>query len=39
VQIDVKFTAPLAATSREKNYQSTAIDDCTRIRVLRTLTA
>jgi hypothetical protein len=43
VQIDVKFIAPLAATAgaappartRPKYYQFTAIDDCTRLRVLR----
>jgi len=35
VQIDVKFIAPLAASSRKKYYQFTAIDDCTRVRVLR----
>ena len=34
VQIDVKFIAPLTG-SRKKHYQFTAIDDCTRIRVLR----
>jgi transposase InsO family protein len=34
VQIDVKFIAPLGG-SRKKHYQFTAIDDCTRIRVLR----
>ena len=34
VQIDVKFIAPLPG-SRRKHYQYTAIDDCTRIRVLR----
>jgi transposase len=34
VQIDVKFLAPLAG-SRRKHYQFTAIDDCTRLRVLR----
>ena len=34
VQIDVKFIAPLSG-SRRKHYQFTAIDDCTRIRVLR----
>ena len=34
VQIDVKFLAPLPG-SRKKHYQFTAIDDCTRIRVLR----
>jgi transposase InsO family protein len=36
VQIDVKFIAPLkGATPRKKYYQFTAIDDCTRLRVLR----
>ena len=40
VQVDVKFIEPLAAnagTGRRKKryYQFTAIDDCTRIRVLR----
>jgi transposase InsO family protein len=34
VQLDVKFIAPLKG-SRTKHYQFTAIDDCTRIRVLR----
>jgi transposase len=34
VQIDVKFISPLKGT-RKKHYQFTAIDDCTRIRVLR----
>jgi transposase InsO family protein len=34
VQIDVKFIAPLAG-ARKKHYQFTAIDDCTRLRVLR----
>jgi transposase len=34
VQIDVKFIAPLSG-SRRKHYQFTAIDDCTRLRVLR----
>ena len=34
VQVDVKFIAPLAG-SRKKHYQFTAIDDCTRLRVLR----
>ena len=34
VQVDVKFVAPLKG-SRKKYYQFTAIDDCTRIRVLR----
>jgi transposase InsO family protein len=36
VQAGVKFIAPLSSTSRKKYYQFTAIDDCTRIRVLRT---
>jgi transposase len=36
VQIDVKFIAPLAAAKpKRKYYQFTAIDDCTRLRVLR----
>jgi len=34
VQVDVKFIAPLPG-ARKKHYQYTAIDDCTRIRVLR----
>ena len=34
VQIDVKFISPLPGT-RRKYYQFTAIDDCTRLRVLR----
>jgi transposase InsO family protein len=34
VQIDVKFIAPLKG-SRKRYYQFTAIDDCTRLRVLR----
>jgi transposase InsO family protein len=34
VQVDVKFIEPLPGT-RKKYYQYTAIDDCTRIRVLR----
>jgi transposase InsO family protein len=34
VQIDVKFIAPLKG-SRKTHYQFTAVDDCTRIRVLR----
>src|SRR5215207_6683036 len=34
VQVDVKFVAPLKGT-RKKHYQFTAIDDCTRVRVLR----
>jgi transposase InsO family protein len=35
VQVDVKFIAPLKGSSRRHYYQFTAIDDCTRIRVLR----
>jgi transposase InsO family protein len=38
VQLDVKFIQPLPASqagSRRKHYQFTAIDDCTRLRVLR----
>jgi transposase InsO family protein len=34
VQVDVKFIDPLPG-SRKKFYQYTAIDDCTRLRVLR----
>ncbi len=34
VQIDVKFIEPLPGT-RKKHYQYTAVDDCTRLRVLR----
>jgi transposase InsO family protein len=34
VQIDVKFIAPLSG-ARRRYYQFTAIDDCTRLRVLR----
>jgi transposase InsO family protein len=34
VQVDVKFISPLPG-SRRKYYQFTAIDDCTRLRVLR----
>jgi transposase InsO family protein len=34
VQVDVKFIEPIAG-SRKKHYQFTAIDDCTRVRVLR----
>jgi transposase InsO family protein len=34
VQVDVKFIAPIGGRKR-KHYQFTAIDDCTRIRVLR----
>jgi transposase InsO family protein len=36
VQVDVKFVAPIKGiTPRKKYYQFTAIDDCTRLRVLR----
>ena len=37
VQIDVKFIEPIAAAAgrRKRYYQYTAIDDCTRLRVLR----
>jgi transposase len=38
VQIDVKFIQPLPGSkpnARRKHYQFTAIDDCTRLRVLR----
>jgi hypothetical protein len=35
VQIDVKFIGPLAGAPKPKmDYQFTAIDDCTRLRVL-----
>jgi transposase InsO family protein len=34
VQIDVKFIAPIGAR-KKRFYQFTAIDDCTRLRVLR----
>jgi transposase InsO family protein len=34
VQVDVKFIAPIKG-HRKRHYQFTAIDDCTRIRVLR----
>jgi Integrase core domain len=34
LQADVKFIAPLAGY-RQKHYQFTAIDDCTRLRVLK----
>ena len=34
VQVDVKFLGPIG-DARKKHYQFTAIDDCTRIRVLR----
>ena len=35
VQLDVKFIQPLSAAGKQKYYQFTAIDDCTRPRVLR----
>jgi IS30 family transposase len=36
LQVDVKFIEPLGQTDRRKKYyQFTAIDDCTRLRVLR----
>ena len=35
VQIDVKFIEPIKGALRKKYYQYTAIDDCTRLRVLR----
>jgi hypothetical protein len=35
MQLDVKFVAPLPG-SRRRHYQFTVIDDCTRLRVLRT---
>ena len=36
VQIDVKFIQPLAGAPKPKQYyQFTAIDDCTRLRMLR----
>jgi transposase InsO family protein len=36
LQVDVKFIEPLGQTGRkQKYYQFTAIDDCTRLRVLR----
>jgi hypothetical protein len=35
VQIDVKFIEPIAGQRPKRYYQYTAIDDCTRIRVLR----
>jgi hypothetical protein len=34
VQVDVKFIEPIGG-SNKKHYLFTAIDDCTRIRVLR----
>ena len=38
LQVDVKFLAPVAGRAR-KYYQYTAIDDCTRIRILKTFDA
>jgi len=38
LQLDVKFLERLPGT-RRRLYQVTAIDDCTRIRVLKHLTA
>ena len=35
VQVDVKFIAPRSSASRKKYYQFTAVNDCTRLRVLR----
>lgn len=35
IQIDVKFLKPIPGMGRKRFYQYTAIDDCTRIRVLR----
>jgi transposase InsO family protein len=35
VQLDVKFVTPLPGAPRKKYYQFTAIDDCTRLRVLK----
>ena len=35
VQIDVKFIAPIGGAPKRTHYQFTAIDDCTRLRVLR----
>ena len=35
VQIDVKFIAPIDGVTAKRHYQFTAIDDCTRLRVLR----
>jgi len=35
VQIDVKFIEPLKGSRKPRYYQYTAIDDCTRLRVLR----
>jgi hypothetical protein len=35
IQMDVKFIEPLAGARKPRYYQFTAIDDCTRLRVLR----
>ena len=35
IQIDVKFIEPLKGARKSRYYQFTAIDDCTRLRVLR----
>ena len=35
VQIDVKFVAPIAGVTNKRYYQYTAIDDCTRLRILK----
>ena len=34
LQVDVKFIAPISGT-RKRHYQYTAIDDCTRLRILK----
>jgi transposase InsO family protein len=35
VQVDVKFIAPIKGVTSRRYYQFTAIDDCTRLRILR----
>ncbi len=35
VQIDVKFIEPLKGSRKKRYYQFTAIDDCTRLRILK----
>lgn len=35
LQVDVKFIAPIAGVTERRYFQFTAIDDCTRIRVLQ----
>jgi transposase InsO family protein len=35
LQVDVKFIAPIKGLPKKRYYQFTAIDDCTRLRVLR----